>query len=333
MATPPRTSTLAERQASMRAMYANLDKVAPTVGLTENDIRAVKIYGWQESSGNVTAQNTKSSAAGHFQFLKPTWDGKPPRQVGLRNMHKELQSIEHGSQAFFKPETQALAIAVFVRSLKSEMRHHLDIPRDTKDFTLSSGELYMAHKYGARKASELLMANDDIKISTLLSSTIIENHKTISEQGIAFKDFTVANLKQWVSGMMVARTADYAKASQATDIVGELAKTANDLFPNRISPSVQPLIRIPSPEDSAAISTLIQQLGDNTRRTVILKAIEEAKVCFGRNDPNEDRCAINLIKEELAKHGVTERYSEEADSIRVLAKLEFNSTHNPAPSR
>lgn len=137
-----------------------------------------------ESSGDVRAKNTQSTATGLFQFIKGTWD-------------------KYGNGGdIYDPRAQCDAVVRFTMDNKK-------ILVDTLGREPNAGEYYLAHFAGPGGARKVLAANPATPITQLLSPEAIHansksrNHKQgITFRGKDFADFSAGDLREWASARM-----------------------------------------------------------------------------------------------------------------------------------
>lgn len=270
MGNPSKVPSLQERIEAMRQAYGALDTVAPSLGLSPSEIRAAKIYVWQESSGDLAAKSSKSSAQGAFQFIESTWNR-------LRAKHSGLRDIEHGSEAFYTPEIQALGLSVYVADIKREMTQRMKGTRDFSSSPLTASDLYMTHKYGGETTARILAASPETPISALLSPKAIDNHKTITLNGKRFADFTATDLRMWVDQTMVKRSIDYARTI-GTNPIEEILETDRNIRPDAAS-------RIPPAAPREAIAAVPALPTERSAPKGVAPVMPENFVLHSREDP------------------------------------------------
>jgi hypothetical protein len=167
-------------------------EVAAQRGLTEAQINTGLHVMHAESSGNVNAKNTKSSATGLFQIIDGTWDD-------LVKAHpNELRSNGRGD-----PEQQMIAMTYLMKESQQSLKSVLG--REP-----TSGEYYLAHflgPCGAQKLLEAIKENPNQSVAQLMPDIIGPNanvHATFKDKdGKQVKkymaQFSAADLAAWAS--------------------------------------------------------------------------------------------------------------------------------------
>ena len=130
-----------------------------------------------ESSGNVRAQNAKSTACGLFQFIESTWK-------------------EYGQGGdIFDPRAQCDAVVRFTMDNAKVLRPILG--REP-----NAGEYYLAHFAGSAGARKILTAEPSTSIRSLLGDGVIAANASIKFRGKKFEQFTAADLQEWAAARM-----------------------------------------------------------------------------------------------------------------------------------
>jgi N12 class adenine-specific DNA methylase/predicted RNA methylase len=130
----------------------------------------------QESSGRVNARNTRSSAAGLYQFTDDTW-----ARVAAKNPGLGLTP-----DGRFDPDQQQRAMEALTKD-NAGFLSRKGLPTD-------GGSLYAAHFLGAPSAARVLAADDDAPIATLVSDQVMRANPNL-------RGMNVGDFKAWTSSV------------------------------------------------------------------------------------------------------------------------------------
>lgn len=192
-------------------MFHNeLNRFAPLIGLSPQTQTALELMLQHESGGRHDARPLRrvttpqgaerfvrlSSAFSGMQIIDPTWDalqeryGAQLRVAGVPNNEQR----QH-------PAAQARAAALLARDDLNIVQHYMR-DRDFRAQPLRAGDQYLTHLLGGERAAAVLLANDDVPITRMVSPQVIANHKRVSFQGKPFGEFTALDLRNWAQDKM-----------------------------------------------------------------------------------------------------------------------------------
>ena len=144
-----------------------------------------------ESSGNTTARNSNSSAAGLGQILSRTWlelvqKHRPDLMEG-RSPNEILALRDDGN-------INAYMTAMYARDNHAAL--------SGAGLPAGPGELYLAHFMGTTGATRALRAPLDTPISRLMTPKEISANASVRFGGKSFADFTAGDLRRWAARKM-----------------------------------------------------------------------------------------------------------------------------------
>ena len=191
---PKQTATDANREPMRFAPVPGTEPPAPAAAPTSAILAAIR---FNESRNKPTAQNTKSSAGGLYQFLDSTWGSV------LRRMDPQQYGKFSDRQ---------------LRSLKTDPRY-VDLQHSAADFMLNKdiaprlekagipltpGSAYLSWFQGPAGAVKTYTAPDNATVRQVFPKTVSAN-SNMRFNGKSYANWTMSDLRQWADTKMAQR--------------------------------------------------------------------------------------------------------------------------------
>ncbi|CAB4171889.1 Transglycosylase SLT domain 1 [uncultured Caudovirales phage] len=146
----------------------------------------------KESSGVATAQNSRSTAGGLFQFINSTWGNTlrrmdPEAYGGMKD--KELSALKSDPDLSWKAAKYHIANDIAPKFQKENIE-------------MTPGRAYLAWFQGPQGAVNAIKSNPGSKVSDVFPETIKAN-ENIKFNGKPYADWSMADLQSWADKKMV----------------------------------------------------------------------------------------------------------------------------------
>jgi len=142
-----------------------------------------------ESSGNPTAQNSRSSAGGLGQYIDDTWIASARKHGGTR-----VASLSDDAILALKKDSSPEGIAFHKEVLRKDIEGYAQALQK-EGLALTEGNLYLMHFAGTGGAAKALKASDSAKVSAVLGDKVISANRFDP-------NMTIGELKAWSAEKM-----------------------------------------------------------------------------------------------------------------------------------